>query len=572
MYGDIPLMVAVLLVAGGLAALAWSSDIFVAGAAALARSLGVSSFVVGMVVVGFGTSAPELLVSAFSGISGHSNLSLGNAYGSCIFNIAAILGVAALIRPLFVKPSIRVAAVPLLSAITIASWLMLRDGVLSRAEALGLLVAFAVIMPLYCRFDKPAENSGEGEDKPMPLLKAALLTLVGLGVMIGASHALVWGSVDVARSLGVSELMIGLTVVAIGTSVPELASAIAAARRNEAELVLGNIIGSNIFNSLAVVGIACSISPTGDFSHSLVTRDLPLLVISTVSIALFARRDRDGRFYISRTSGAVWVAAFVIYMFATVSHEVRQSKQGEETPSQAGSADSAELAPPAEKHRMEWVVMGTQAAFQYRNEADADKAAVVRETFAEVEKLLNAHVADSELSRLAPLGDDEILQRCNALVRPCYEAAFRHRDMSGRVFNPRWKGEGTMDLGAIAKGFAVDLAAQRIGQCDAIIDLGGNIKALGGVWKIGVFGSAGEVLALHEGEACATSGEYFRGEHIKDGRTGGALTAPPKSVTVIHPSSAMEADAFSTTLFILGRAKGDDYLRNCAPHASAVWL
>ena len=157
MYAEIPLFAALLLVAGGLAALAWSSDVFVAGAAALARSLGISAFVVGMVVVGFGTSAPELLVSTFSGLSGHTNLSLGNAYGSCIFNIIGILGVAALIRPLAVKPSIRKVAVPLLCAITAWALVMLRDGALSRAEALALLGVFAVAMPLYCRFDKPLE-------------------------------------------------------------------------------------------------------------------------------------------------------------------------------------------------------------------------------------------------------------------------------------------------------------------------------------------------------------------------------------------------------------------------------
>ena len=144
MYTDIPVGLAALFILGGLVALAWSSDRFVVGAAALAKNLGVSAFVVGMVVVGFGTSAPELLVSAFSGLSGHTNLSLGNAYGSCVFNIAGILGVAALVRPLVVKPTIRSIAVPILLGITAVSSLLLRDGVLSRGDALALLAAFAV--------------------------------------------------------------------------------------------------------------------------------------------------------------------------------------------------------------------------------------------------------------------------------------------------------------------------------------------------------------------------------------------------------------------------------------------
>lgn len=564
MYAEIPLFAALLLVAGGLAALAWSSDVFVAGAAALARSLGISAFVVGMVVVGFGTSAPELLVSTFSGLSGHTNLSLGNAYGSCIFNIIGILGVAALIRPLAVKPSIRKVAVPLLCAITAWALVMLRDGALSRVEALALLGVFAVVMPLYCRFDKPADaDAAEGEDggKALSAAKAALWTAVGLAVMIGASHALVWGAVDVARSLGVSELLIGLTVVAIGTSIPELASAIAAARRNEAELVLGNIIGSNIFNMLAVVGIAGSISPTDGFSRYLVLRDLPLLLLATASIALFARRSPDGRLYISRRSGALWVAALAVYMAATVSQEVKAANAGAQSAAAAGQAPSS---------RIEWVVMGTQAAFQWRDDADRAKAAEAQAIFKEVETLLNAHDPHSELSRLAPLPDAEILARCSPLVRPCYEAAFRHRDASGGAFNPRWRGAGTMDLGAIAKGFALDLAAQRIGECDALLDLGGSVKTLGGSWKIGVYGS-GETVELRGGGACATSGEYFRGRHIKDGRTGADLPGDRRAVTVCHPASAMEADALSTALFILGPENGAELLARIAPEASAVW-
>ena len=284
MYTDIPVGLAALFILGGLVALAWSSDRFVVGAAALAKNLGVSAFVIGMVVVGFGTSAPELLVSAFSGLSGHTNLSLGNAYGSCVFNIAGILGVAALVRPLVVKPTIRSIAVPILLGITAVSSLLLRDGVLSRGDALALLAAFAVILPVYCKVDKAGGASEENDMPPLRTLPAVVRTVVGLVVMVGASHLLVWGSVDVAHALGVSDLVIGLTVVAIGTSVPELASAIAAARRNEAELVLGNIVGSNIFNTLAVVGIAGAISPSADFSRYVVTRDLPILLAVTILI------------------------------------------------------------------------------------------------------------------------------------------------------------------------------------------------------------------------------------------------------------------------------------------------
>ncbi len=327
MYSDISVWTAALFILGGLAALAWSSDRFVVGAAALARNLGVSPFVVGMVIVGFGTSAPELLVSTFSGLAGHTNLSLGNAYGSCVFNIAGILGIAALVRPLVVKPTIRSLAVPILLGITAVSSLLLRDGVLSRADAFGLLAAFAVILPVYCKVDKAGGGEpDDADDVPLSTPRAILWTVVGFVVMVGASHLLVWGSVDFAHALGVSDLIIGLTIVAIGTSVPELASAIAAARRNEAELVLGNIVGSNIFNMLAVVGIAGAISPSADFSRYVVTRDLPILLAMTALIAVFGR-SRAGRRapgVVSRGEGAVWTAAFVAYMALTIWQEVFQ--------------------------------------------------------------------------------------------------------------------------------------------------------------------------------------------------------------------------------------------------------
>ena len=331
MYADLPFWASALFVVGGLAALAWSSDRFVAGAAALAKALGVSSFVVGMVVVGFGTSAPELLVSAFSGLSGHTNISLGNAYGSCIFNIAGILGVAALISPLAVRRSVALAAAPLLLALTVISWYMLSDGALSRAESITLLVLFAIVMPLYCKFDKGSAgaSSESAEDaQGMPVAKAAFWTLVGLAVMIGASHLLVWGAVDMARALGVSELLIGLTIVAIGTSVPELASAIAAARRNEAELVLGNIVGSNIFNTLAVIGIAGSIAPSGEFSRYVVLRDMPLLFAVTLSIMLFGLNFRSPRSAgrIGRWQGALWLAVLVAYMALSISQECQSAR------------------------------------------------------------------------------------------------------------------------------------------------------------------------------------------------------------------------------------------------------
>ena len=159
MYSDIPLFSALIFLVGGLLALTWSSDFFIDGASALAKVLGISPFVIGMVIIGFGTSAPELCVSTMSGISGHSNLSLGNAYGSCIFNILVILGVASMIHPIKVKPSITFVAVPCLVAISAFSWFLLKDGNYSRSDAFWQLALFAVLLPAYCWFDQQGKKN-----------------------------------------------------------------------------------------------------------------------------------------------------------------------------------------------------------------------------------------------------------------------------------------------------------------------------------------------------------------------------------------------------------------------------
>ena len=220
----------------GLVVLAWSSGLFVDGAASLARALGISPLVVGMVVIGFGTSAPELCVSVLSGLGGHSNLSLGNAYGSDIFNIACILGVSVLIYPLLVRPKVSVVAGAGLSAITVFAMLVVRDGACTRAEAWALIGAFLVLMPLYCWYDQatrrpaPPPPPTAARRDVRSLAVDAVKLVVGLAMLIFSSRLLVDGAVDVARWLGVSDLVIGLTVVAVGTSLPELASAVASAK------------------------------------------------------------------------------------------------------------------------------------------------------------------------------------------------------------------------------------------------------------------------------------------------------------------------------------------------------
>ena len=344
MYTDISIGLAALFIVGGLAALAWSSDTFVDGAAAIARKMGISPFIVGMVVIGFGTSAPELCISVMSGLSNHSNLSLGNAYGSCVFNIAAILGIASMIRPISVKPMTAFVAGPALAGISLASMLVLGDGVGSRGEALMLLGIFAVLLPLYCWFDQKSSGpapDAEVTEKGRPptarmiadpryrrigrlrLAIACVKLVVGLAVLIGSSHILVWGAVAFARAVGVSDLMIGLTIIAVGTSLPELAAAIASARRGRHEFVLGNIVGSNFFNMLAVVGLATSISPARGFSRFILLRDIPMTLVLALAITVFGvnwRRPRENG-CINRFEGVAWFAVFLAYNVLVVIQE-----------------------------------------------------------------------------------------------------------------------------------------------------------------------------------------------------------------------------------------------------------
>ena len=219
--------------------------------------------------------------------------------------------------------------------------------------------------------------------------------------------------------------------------------------------------------------------------------------------------------------------------------------------------------------RVEWLTMGTVAAVQTHGEADPSVLAQVKEAFARVERRLNLHDAASELNQLAGLSEAEILKRCDPEMRPCYERAFALTRQTDGAFNPRWRGTNTLDLGAIAKGFAVDLAVGRVTGRDALVDLGGNLRCAGGDWKVGVKGV--DLTFDFSGKgACATSAEYYRGKHICDGRTGQPVTNGVRSVTVIH-ESAMLADGLSTVCFILGPDEGRRFLAHAYPEAAAAW-
>ncbi|MEA3362130.1 MAG: calcium/sodium antiporter [Thermodesulfobacteriota bacterium] len=303
---------------GGLILLVWSADRFVDGAAATARYAGMPPLLIGMVVIGFGTSAPEMVVSAISAAQGNPGLALGNAYGSNISNIALILGVAALITPITLKSSVLRKELPVLLAVTLLGVGLLFDLHLGRVDAWILLIVFSIIMgwsiwlALRQRRDSFADDVDTIlADNQLSQRAALAWLLVGIVLLVISSRILVWGAVEIARGFGVSDLIIGLTVVAIGTSLPELASTLAAMRKNEHDLAIGNVVGSNFFNTLAVVGIAGVIHPTA-ISPEVLYRDSLLMGLLTLALFL-VRVGNNGQKQLSRVEGLLLLTIYLGY-------------------------------------------------------------------------------------------------------------------------------------------------------------------------------------------------------------------------------------------------------------------
>lgn len=310
---------AVLALIIGLALLVWSADRFVEGSASTARYFGMPPLLIGMVIVGFGTSAPEMVVSALAAFEGSPGIALGNAYGSNIANIALILGVTALISPVMVHSTVLRKELSILTLLTVLSVALIADLDLSRLDALVLLLVFGGLMAwtifqgLKQKDDSLAnEIETETAEKAMPLKRAVFRLVVGLLLLIASSRILVWGAVEIAQIFGVSDMIIGLTIVAIGTSLPELASSVIAARKGEHDIALGNVLGSNLFNTLAVVGIAGSIHPFAVEPETL-SRDMVVMGALTISLFLigYGFRGRQGR--INRLEGAALLLVYVGY-------------------------------------------------------------------------------------------------------------------------------------------------------------------------------------------------------------------------------------------------------------------
>lgn len=306
------MLIPILAVVAGIAVLVWSADKFVDGATGLAKALGVSSFLIGAIVIGFGTSAPEITVSIFAALGNTPELALGNAYGSNITNIALILGVTALVCPVPMPRSVVLKDLLYLIFATMASLAVILNQSISRIDGLILIGVFAVILALQIRQGLKEKVVAEEEEK-VSTAKSWMWLGIGLVLLVGSSKLLVYGATEIAKSLGVSDLVIGLTVVAVGTSLPELASSIIAARKGDTALALGNVIGSNLFNTLLVVGIPSVICPM-KLDSMVLLRDFPVMAFLTLLLFPLGFRLKKSEGRVGRVAGGFLFAVYVGYV------------------------------------------------------------------------------------------------------------------------------------------------------------------------------------------------------------------------------------------------------------------
>ena len=293
------MILAIVAIVVGLVLLVWSADRFVDGAVGVAQFFGMSTFLIGMLVVGFGTSAPEMVVSVLSALNDTPQLALGNAYGSNIANIALILGTTALIAPVIVKKQAVKRDIPILIATTVLTIVLVKDGNVSLFDGVVLLLAFVAITVFNISMelrDKRKRKNEDAESEPaekVSIVKAFAWLLVGLALLIASSRMLVWGAVYMAQALGVSDLLIGLTIVAVGTSLP-------------------------VFNTLVVVGIAAVITPIKAMDAEVLSRDLP--IVSALTLLLFficiPFKKKNGKRVsgFGRIGGAFFLSLYIAYL------------------------------------------------------------------------------------------------------------------------------------------------------------------------------------------------------------------------------------------------------------------
>jgi cation:H+ antiporter len=303
---------AILAIIFGVLLLMISADRFVMGAGSLAQSLKMPSMIIGIIIIGIGTSAPELLVSAMSAYQGNPDIALGNAYGSNIGNIGLILGMSILLKPMFINVNLLKRELPLLWIIFGISIYIGFDFDLDKRDAWILMISFLVMLILILILThRNQEVTHDQTLEILPIGTSIVYLVLGLVMMLVASKMLIWGAIFIAKSFGISDLVIGLTVIAIGTSLPELASSLIAVSKGENDLAMGNIIGSNLFNSTMVIGVASYISPI-KIDPSIVYRDFPMNLLMTLLLTLMML-PIGGKTHINRLSGAILLTTYLGY-------------------------------------------------------------------------------------------------------------------------------------------------------------------------------------------------------------------------------------------------------------------
>ena len=321
------MLVDTLEVIGGLVLLIWGADRFVHGAAATARNMGVAPLLIGLTIVAFATSAPEILVSMVAALRGEPDLAFGNAIGSNIANIGLVLGSVAIIRPIELRSATLRREMPALLAVSLLTVSLFLDTFLSRIDGFVMLTGLVIVMIWLARLgmrsastDPMAEDFAAEIPEHVSMVAAILWLIVGLGTLLVGAELLVDGAIEIARTLGVSEVVIGVTLVAIGTSLPELAVSLVSAMKGEYGLAIGNIVGSNIFNLLAVIGIAAAIEPSA-LAPSVLS--LHIFVMVAFTLVLFAMTyDYDGKSDLSRIEGSALLIAYLAYLGYVVSQNL----------------------------------------------------------------------------------------------------------------------------------------------------------------------------------------------------------------------------------------------------------
>lgn len=312
------ILLSIIAIIFGLGLLVWGAERFVHGAAAIAKNLGVSPLIIGLTIVGIGTSAPEILISVIAAYQGNPALAVGNALGSNITNIALVLGITAIIMPLTVKSETLRREYPIMFGIMLLALFLVSDQYLGQLD--GLILVSGVFVMLYWMIQQgkkekadPMEQEFDQEIPDISTQKALLWFVIGFVLLIVSSRGLVWGSVNIAQAAGISDLVIGLTIVAIGTSLPELAASVMSVLKKEHDIAIGNVIGSNMFNLLVVFGIPGLMSPH-IIDTAILERDFPFMI--GLSIALFILgygfKNKQGR--VNRFEGGLLLGGYIAYM------------------------------------------------------------------------------------------------------------------------------------------------------------------------------------------------------------------------------------------------------------------